>query len=203
MREVAIANPPKLPVGPVGRQGLGSWGVGTLIATEAALFAYLLFAYYYLGATAQPEWVLEPHPPLKLALPNTIILLISSGATWLGERGVLQRRRGEALAGFGAATLLGIVFIVIQFYEWHAKPFTMGASSYASLYFVTTGFHIAHVIIGVLVLIALFVWTALDYFSPRRRLTVTAGAFYWHFVDVVWLFIFTTYYITPYLGFGQ
>jgi cytochrome c oxidase subunit III len=203
MREMAIANSPRLPVGPVGRKGLGSWGVGTLIATEAALFGYLLFAYYYLGATAQPEWVLDPHPALKLAIPNTLILLISSGAAWFGEHGVLQQRRGEALTGFAAALALGIVFVVIQYFEWHAKSFRMGASSYASLYFVTTGFHIAHVVIGLLVLLALFVWTALDYFSPRRRLTVTAGVLYWHFVDIVWLFIFTTYYVTPYLGFGR
>ena len=52
-------------------------------------------------------------------------------------------------------------------------------------------------------LAALFVWTALDYFSPRRRLTVSAGVLYWHFVDIVWMFVFTTYYVTPYLGFGQ
>jgi cytochrome c oxidase subunit III len=91
----------------------------------------------------------------------------------------------------------------VQFLEWHNKPFTLGASSFASLYFVTTGFHMAHVLVGLGVLAALFCWTALDYFSPRRRLTVTAGVFYWHFVDVIWLFVFTTYYITPYLGFGR
>jgi cytochrome c oxidase subunit III len=79
----------------------------------------------------------------------------------------------------------------------------LGTSSYASLYFVTTAFHMAHVIIGLLVLAAVLLWTALDYFSPRRRLTVSAGVLYWHFVDVIWLFVFTTYYITPYLGFGR
>ena len=60
----------------------------------------------------------------------------------------------------------------------------------------------AHVIVGIAVLLAIFVWTALDYFSPRRRLSVSAGVLYWHFVDVVWLFVFTTYYLTPYFGFG-
>jgi heme/copper-type cytochrome/quinol oxidase subunit 3 len=57
--------------------------------------------------------------------------------------------------------------------------------------------------VGLLVLAALFVWTVLDYFSPRRRLTVTVGVFYWHFVDLIWLFVFTTYYLTPYLGFAK
>lgn len=193
----------RLPVGPVGRHGLGSWGVGTLVASEAALFAYLLFAYYYTGAAAQKGWVLESSPALNLALPNTVLLLASSLAAWFGESGILKARRGRALFGFAAAFVMGLVFVAIQVFEWRAKPFGFGASSYASLYFVTTGFHIAHVIIGLAVLAAIFTWTALDYFSPRRRLSVSAGVLYWHFVDVVWLFVFATYYLTPYLGFGR
>lgn len=203
MADAVLARPGKLPVGPVGRHGIGYWGVGTLVATEAALFSYLLFSYFYLGATAPQGWLLEPHPSLRLAAPNTLILLSSSGLAWLGERGILRRRRGQGLLGFGLAFILGAIFVSVQFLEWHAKSFQIGTSSYASLYFVTTAFHIAHVIIGLVVLAALFLWTALDYFSPRRRLTVSAGVLYWHFVDVVWLFVFTTYYVTPYLGFGR
>lgn len=202
MAETAIAEPGELPVGPIGRRGLGSWGVGTLVASEAALFGYLLFAYFYTGAAAPSGWVLEPRPSLALALPNTILLLLSSAAAWWGESGVLKGRRAQALAGFAAAFVMGAVFALVQWMEWHAKPFSLGTSSYASLYFVTTGFHMAHVLVGVIVLGALFCWTALDYFSPRRRLTVSAGVLYWHFVDIIWLFVFTTYYLTPYLGFG-
>jgi heme/copper-type cytochrome/quinol oxidase subunit 3 len=140
---------------------------------------------------------------LKLALPNTVLLLASSLVAWFGERGVLDRRRGQALLGFGVAAVMGTVFVVVQVFEWSAKTYRIGDSSYASLYFVTTGFHIAHVILGIGALWAIFLWTALDYFSPRRRLTVSAGVLYWHFVDVVWLFVFTTYYLTPYLGFAK
>jgi heme/copper-type cytochrome/quinol oxidase subunit 3 len=200
--EVAIAAPRDLPVGPIGRHGLGYWGVGMLVASEAALFAFLLFAYYYTGATAQHGWVLEPLPTLKLALPNTLLLLASSIVAWIGERGILDRQRGKALLGFGAAFIMGVVFAAIQGNEWAGKPFGLGASSFASLYFVTTGFHMAHVVAGLGVLAALFLWTALDYFSPRRRLTISAGVLYWHFVDAVWLCVFFTYYVTPYLGFG-
>jgi heme/copper-type cytochrome/quinol oxidase subunit 3 len=201
--DTAVAQPRDLPVGPLGRAGLGWFGVGTLVATEAALFSYLLFAYYYTGAAAAPGWLLEPHPVLKLALPNTILLLASSGAAWYGERGVLTWRRRQALIGLGCALVMGTAFAVVQYFEWRSKTFSLGTSSYASLYFVTTGFHMAHVVVGILVLAAIFGWTALDYFSPRRRLVVSAGVVYWHFVDVVWLFVFTTYYITPYLGFGK
>lgn len=203
MVELALSQPHDLPVGPVRRHGIGWWGVGTLVASEAALFIYLLFAYYYTGATAPAGWLLEPHPDLKLALPNTVLLLASSVVAWFGERGVLKRRRGQALMGFGATFGMGAVFTGVQWMEWHAKGYELGTSSYSSLYFLTTGLHIAHVLIGLLILAALFLWTALDYFSPRRRLVVSAGVLYWHFVDLVWIFVFTTYYLTPYLGFAR
>jgi cytochrome c oxidase subunit 3 len=203
MVELALSQPHDMPVGPVRRHGIGWWGVGTLVASEAALFMYLLFAYYYTGATAPPGWLLEPHPDLKLALPNTALLLASSLVAWFGEQGVLKRRRGQALVGFGVAFGMGAVFTGVQWMEWHAKTYELGTSSYSSLYFMTTGLHIAHVLIGLLILAALFLWTALDYFSPRRRLVVSAGVLYWHFVDLVWIFVFTTYYLTPYLGFAR
>jgi cytochrome c oxidase subunit III len=203
MADALLVQPSKIPVGPVGRHGVGFWGVGTLIASEAALFSYLLFAYFYTGASAQSGWLLERAPSLKLALPNTILLLASSGAAWFGETGILRRQRARALVGFGAALLMGTLFAIAQGLEWRAKPFRLGTSSYASLYFVTTGFHMAHVLAGLVVLAALLAWTALDYFSPRRRLAVSAGVWYWHFVDVIWLFVFCTYYVTPYLGFGR
>ncbi len=203
MAEIALSQPQNLPVGPTGRHGLGWWGVVTLVASEAALFSYLLFAYYYTAATTSSGWLLETHPRMRLALPNTLLLLLSSAAAWWGEKGVLRRSRPQALAGFGVAFLMGVGFAAVQVIEWHSKTYGLGTSSYASLYFVTTGFHMAHVAVGLAVLLALFGWTALDYFSPRRRLVVSAGVLYWHFVDIVWLFVFLTYYVTPYLGFGR
>ena len=193
----------QLPVGPIGRRGVGWWGVGTLVASEAALFSYLLFSYYYTGATGEHGWLLEARPSLSVALPNTLLLLASSVAAWWGERGVLRSRRPQALFGFGLAFFMGTLFALVQCYEWHIKPFSVGTSSYSSLYFLTTGIHIAHVVVGLLVLLSIFLWVSLDYFSPRRRLSVSAGVLYWHFVDIVWLFVFTTYYLTPYLGFAQ
>jgi cytochrome c oxidase subunit III len=201
--EAALSRPERLPVGPIGRHGVGWWGAGTLIASEAALFGYLLFCYYYLGAINPVGWLMERAPSLKLSLPNTILLLASSGAAWFGERGILKRKRAQALTGFGSAFLMGAAFAAVQVIEWRAKTYGIGVSSYSSLYFVTTGFHMAHVLVGLLVLAALILWSALDYFSARRRLVVSAGVLYWHFVDVVWIFVFTTYYLTPYLGFAR
>jgi len=177
--------------------------VAALVASEAALFSYLLFSYYYVGASAQPDWLPEPFPKLWPAAPNTIVLLASSVVAWFGEKGVEQGNRSQALIGFGGAFVLGALFACVQGYEWWTKTYGIGAGSYASLYYTTTGFHMAHVIVGLIVLASLFGWTAIDYFSPRRRISVSAGVLYWHFVDVVWLFVFTTYYITPYLGFAK
>jgi len=203
MAEQLIAEPDRLPVGPVGRHGIGWWGVSTLVASEAALFSYLLFCYYYIGAAAQPGWLPENHPRLFPALPNTILLLASSGAAWIGETGIEEEKRGQALAGFAAAFVMGAIFAAVQGYEWWERPYDLGTTSFASLYFTTTGFHLAHVIVGLVILAALFGWTLADFFSPRRRISVSAGVLYWHFVDMVWLFVFTTYYITPYLGFAR
>ena len=98
---------------------------------------------------------------------------------------------------------MGGAFVAIQWLEWSSKSFQLGTSSYASLYFVTSALHIAHVIVGLLVLAALFWWTCLDYFSARRYLVVAAGALYWHFVSLVSVLVLFTYYVTPYLGFGR
>lgn len=203
MAEIACAAPRDLPVGPIGRAGLGWWGVASLVASEAALFAYLLFSYFYVGATALPPWLLEPSPKLFPALPNTIVLLASSAAAWWAEKGVERQDRVRASVGLGIALLLGCVFAAVQGYEWSVKTYGIGASSYASLYYVTTGFHFAHVLVGLVILATLLGWTLAGFFSARRWIPVSAGILYWHFVDAVWLFVFTTYYLTPYLGFGR
>lgn len=203
MADAAIAQPGTLPVGPIGRHGLGQWGVGALIASEAALFSYLLFAYYYAGATAKAGWLLEPHPALWPALPNTILLLASSGVAWIAEKGVERGRRAQALWALAGTIVMGAIFAGVQITEWVGKPYRPATSNYASLYFTTTGLHMAHVLAGLVILAAMAWWVALDYFSPRRRIVVSAGILYWHFVDLVWLFVFGTYYLTPYLGFGR
>lgn len=202
MADLVQARPGPLPVGPTRDYGIGRGGMITLIASEAALFGYLFFSYYYTGATTPAPWVLETHPSLKLALPNTIVLLLSSVAIFFAEKSTRKGERDKALLGSGIALLLGIAFALVQVFEWKGKGYGLGTSSYASLYFVTTGFHMAHVLVGIVVLAFLFLWTWLDYFSPTRRIAFTNGSYYWHFVDAIWLIVFTTYYVTPYLGFG-
>ncbi len=189
-----------LPIGSIGHHASGWYGTWALIATEASLFAYLLFSTFYLAGRATGPWPPEGLPSLRLALPNTIILIVSSIVLAWGERGIRQGNRTRLLLGLAGALVLGAVFVTLQMMEWHNKPFSLTSNAYGSLYFTTTGFHVAHVVGGLLALAVLLVWGGLDYFGRERHAAVSIGAIYWHFVDVVWLAVFTTFYILPYLA---
>jgi cytochrome c oxidase subunit III len=196
MTDTALGSVP-LPVGGVERRGLGWWGMLCLIASEAALFTYLLFSYFYFDVQLDPAWLPRQPPPLTLALPNTLILLTSSIAAWSGERGIKRGARFQQLAGAAAALMLGIVFVVVQGFEWHNRSASIRSSAYASLYYTVTGFHMAHVVAGLVILLMLLVWSGLGYFDRRRHAPVLIGNAYWHFVDAVWLAVFATFYLTP------
>src|ERR1700749_312121 len=101
----------------------GWWAMMFTVATEASLFAYLLFSYYYLAV--------QPHlpgtfpeggtPDLSLALPNTAVLLLSSVAVGWAQFGIEHNNRWRLVWGLGIAALLGIVFLIVQYFEWAAK----------------------------------------------------------------------------------
>ncbi|MBV9510017.1 MAG: heme-copper oxidase subunit III [Caulobacteraceae bacterium] len=200
MAEAAYPDEPRLlPVGSLGRNSVGWWGVLCLIATESCLFAYLLFSYAYMAVQYGRAWLPEAHPSISLSGPDTLILLASSVAAWWGEEGVKHSRRPQHLAGVGLAILLGLIFLVVQVFEWKDKGYTLSTNSYSSLYFTITGFHMAHVVVGVLMLGMVLIWSLMGYFSPRHHVRVSVASLYWHFVDAVWLCVFFTFYISPYL----
>ncbi len=188
-----------LPVGSVGRKTFGWWGMTTVVMTEGSLFAYLLFAYYYFAVQYGRAWIPET-PSLRLAAPNTIILLLSSLFVWWAERSASRGATGRQSLGLALAFLLGVLFLGVQALEWREKPFTLGSSSYGSSYFITTGFHMAHVVVGALMLAVVLLWSVLGYFDRERHAALSIAALYWHFVDLVWLTIFFTFYLTPYIG---
>jgi heme/copper-type cytochrome/quinol oxidase subunit 3 len=194
--------PQSLPVGAMNTRASGWWAMIFTIFTEASLFTYLLFSYYYLAVQPHAAGTFpEGGPPdLTLALPNTIILLLSSAAVGWAQFGVEHGSRRRLVAGLGAGAALGLIFLVVQYFEWAQKPFVLSSTPYSSLYFVVTGFHMAHVVVGVAMLLALTWWSARDTFNRRRFAHVHIGALYWHFVDVVWLAVFFTFYITPLMG---
>jgi cytochrome c oxidase subunit 3 len=190
-----------LPIGSIGRHANGWWGMMMLIITEGVV--YLLFAYYYAAVQHERNWLPDDLPNFKLSLPDTIILLLSSAVVWRGESLLKQGRSGAVAAIYLAVgALMGIVFIAIQALEWATKRFAPFSSSYGSLYYTITGFHMLHVAAGVIILATLSLWCALGCFNRIRSAPVTIGAIYWHFVDAVWLVLFFTFYITPRLGLG-
>ena len=190
----------ELLVGSADRRASGWWGMLTLILTEAFLFAYLLFSYYYFAVQYGRSWLPAELPSFRLSAPNTVILLLSSVAVWSGERGIRQGSRVRLLLGLLVGLVLGAAFVGIQLIEWSHKPFTLASDPYGSLYFTITGFHMAHVAVGLVVLAVLLVWSGLGYFDRERLAPIPIGAIYWHFVDAVWLTVFFTFYITPYLS---
>ena len=199
MADALLLNRP-LPVGSAGKKSTGFWGVWTLIATEGSLFIYLLFSYYYSYFQTPLAHPPEGHPSLKLALPNTFILLSSSVFVWWSERGIRHRYalKWQCLL-MAIAIALGAIFLGVQTEEWKAKSYGMTTNLYGSLYFTITGFHMAHVVVGLIILSLLLLWMALGYFNDRRLSPVSIGGLYWHFVDVVWLFIFFSLYLLPYI----
>jgi len=186
-----------LPVGSKGRLSSGWWGMITVIGTEAALFAYLFFSYFYVGAQSVGHWPPKGPPPLELAATGSVLLILGSVTMWWGEKGIRAGKNGQLLVGLGASILLAIGFVVLEGIEWSRKGFSLASDVYGSLYFTITGFHLLHVIIGALMLALLFGWTLLGYFGVRRHSTVAIAVLYWHFVTIVWIVVFLTFYIAP------
>jgi len=129
---------------------------------------------------------------------NTAILL-SSGATltW-AHWGLLADKRRQLVAGLGITVLLGVLFIGFQAYEYHhaytEMGLTLGAGVYGATFFMLTGFHGFHVTLGTVMLAVIFFRAAKGHFSPERHFGFEGVAWYWHFVDVVWLLLFVLVY---------
>src|ERR1700731_1031004 len=122
----------RLPVGAIERRGVGWWGMICVIATEGALFAYLLFSYYYYDVRFGEAWRPSELLSFRLSLPNTIILLLSNLAAWAGSRGLRRDTGGELIAGIAVALMLCIALMVLQAIEWRQKSFSVRSSTYSS-----------------------------------------------------------------------
>lgn len=200
MNDVRISNT-ALPVGSAGTLSSGWWGMKALIVTEASLFSYLIFSYFYLASHTPQHWPPEGTPEIGIGALNTVILLSSSVFVWWCERLVRKRQLKKAVACLAFGIVLGLVFVGIQVKEWHDHPYDITTHLYGSLYFTITGFHVAHVVVGLVILTLLLGWTARGFFDERRCAALQIGGLYWHFVDAVWLFVFFTLYVTPFFAY--
>lgn len=177
----------------------GWWAMACFCGTEAAFFAYLITAYYYL-AMRSPTW---PPPGIhdpELLVPciMTVLLLSSSATTAWGERGAREGDTRQLVAGLGSTMVIGCTFIALFVYEYREKLREMlpQTHAYASLYYVITGVHALHVMFGI-VLLAYTLTRALRSPVELRGRMVATSALYWHFVGVVWLAIMGTVYLSP------
>ena len=195
--DLALHKP--LPVGGEGQTATAWWGLWTLVLTEASLFGYLFLCYFYLLFQTHPNWPPEGPPSLTLPGLNTVILLSSSVFTWLAERTLKRGMRPWSLTCLGIAIGLGAAFVAIQLKEWSGKPYGIASNLYGSLFFTITGFHMLHVIVGLVVLSLLFVWIALGRVHRDRPVALSVGGLYWHFVDAVWIVVFSSLYLMPYV----
>ena len=191
-----------LPEHAEGPRSYGWWGMVWLIATEATLFAALIATYFYLRFRSGPVWPPDgiEKPELALPLVMTAILLSSSIPVHLADRAIKKGNTTLLKVGLALGFVLGAAFLALTWgIEWpgELEEFSPTTNVYGSLFFTVTGFHSAHLVVG----LAMSLWTQWrawsGAFDEHRHLTVQNFTMYWHFVDVVWIFVFATIYLSP------
>ncbi|MAI90841.1 cytochrome c oxidase subunit 3 [Ponticaulis sp.] len=160
----------------------------------------------YEGLSAWANWPppgVETFDPFHLPLINTLILLLSGTTVTWAHHALLHDDRDGARNGLVLTVLLGAIFSCVQIYEYTMAGFTFSGSLYGASFFMATGFHGAHVFIGTVFLLVCLIRILGGQMSAKKHIGFEAAAWYWHFVDVVWLFLFAFVYVTPQLVLGN
>jgi heme/copper-type cytochrome/quinol oxidase subunit 3 len=182
-----------------GRRSSSWWGMLLLLVTDAVLFAALLASYFYLRSNSvlwPPQGV--DRPELTLSSINTALLILSSLAMLRGVAGVRRGAVGWLRAALGLAFVLGAVFLGLQVYAFTRLPFAPQDHAYGSIFWTLTVLHAAHVLVGLLMNLYVQLRAGYGHFGAERTQAVDNLALYWHFVVVVWLFIFVSLFLSPY-----
>ena len=176
-------------------------GVALFIVSEALFFLAIFWAFFHsalsptveLGAQWPPMGI-EAINPFELPLLNTVILLSSGVTVTYAHHSLIQGNRKGALYGLVSTVVLAIIFTAFQGIEYTVSSFTISDGAFGSCFYFGTGFHGLHVMIGTAFL-AVGLWRVLAYHSTENHhLGLESGILYWHFVDVVWLFLFISIY---------
>jgi cytochrome c oxidase subunit 3 len=179
------------------RLNSGMWAIIMFVGSELMFFAALFTTYFYLRGKI-PEWepVFGEKPGWQgLPLINTIELVVSSVTMQLAVNAIKKGDRRKMILWLWPTVLLGALFLAGQVYEYTRLGFLPKDGVFAGVFFTLTGFHGAHVTGGV-VFIAICLYRSLrGQFTANRHLAVEAASIYWHFVDVVWIGLFTTIYV--------
>jgi cytochrome c oxidase subunit III len=171
-------------------------GMVVFVASEAMFFATFFGAYFTIYSV-NPVWPPAGFPRLKpeLATVLTVVLVSSSLTLQLGVRAIRRDRARLLLFWVGLTILLGTTFLGLQLYDYSLLGFSVRDGIFGSLFYVMTGLHMAHVFGGVVFLVLVLVQGLGGQLSDASHDSLEAGAIYWHFVDVVWICLFTTFYV--------
>jgi len=186
------------------------YGMILFIASEVMFFVAWFWAYFdaalfpgeaiqdartsFTGGNWPPKGV-ETFDPWDLPLINTIILLTSGTTVTWAHHALQHGDRKGLIWGLVCTVILGVLFTCVQAYEYAHAAFSYSGSIYGATFFMATGFHGAHVIIGTIFLTVCLIRAMRGHFSPTHHFGFEAAAWYWHFVDVVWLFLFACIYV--------
>nr|UYG49213.1 cytochrome c oxidase subunit 3 [Abscondita chinensis]UYG49278.1 cytochrome c oxidase subunit 3 [Abscondita chinensis] len=177
------------------------WGMILFITSEVLFFMSFFWSFFHsslspsieIGMIWPPKSII-PFNPIQIPLLNTTIL-ISSGVTvtW-AHHSLMENNYKQAIYSLALTIFLGFYFSVLQAYEYMESSFTIADSVYGSSFFMATGFHGIHVIIGTTFLAVCLFRQTKNHFSSSHHFGFEAAAWYWHFVDVVWLFLYISIY---------
>ena len=183
--------------------------VGTVVwlASEVMFFGGLFAAYFSLRANAAQWPPINPEngEPFHLAIlpfvgPATILLILSSVTCQLAVWGIRRDDRTAFIRAMAVTVVLGIVFLVMQLIDYSllgSEGLTLSSGQYGTTYYTLTGFHGAHVFGGVIMLSVVLYRGMAGQFSGKHYDAVEAASLYWHFVDVVWILLFSLLYLLP------
>lgn len=177
------------------------WGVILFIVSEVLFFFAFFWAFFHrslspteeIGLNWPPKGV-HPFNPFQIPLLNTIILLSSGVTVTWAHHSILENKFTETKNSLLLTVTLGAYFTLLQALEYIEASFTLADSVYGSTFFVATGFHGLHVIIGRLFLVVILARHINIHISSKHHFGLEASIWYWHFVDVVWLFLYTFIY---------
>nr|QUB07194.1 cytochrome c oxidase subunit 3 [Syneta adamsi] len=177
------------------------WGMILFITSEVFFFLSFFWGFFHSSLSPSIELGMKWPPmgimtfnPLEIPLLNTIILLSSGLTVTWAHHSMMENNYTQSLQSLLLTVILGLYFTLLQAYEYIEAPFTISDSVYGSSFFMATGFHGLHVIIGTTFLLICLIRLYMNHFSSIHHFGFEAAAWYWHFVDVVWLFLYISIY---------
>jgi cytochrome c oxidase subunit 3 len=174
----------------------GILGMFLFIASEVMLFGAFFTAYFFVRVVNGTPWPTPPfHLPVFVAGVNTAILVTSSFTVHWALQSIKRGDRNGLRAGLLLTFLLGLTFLVTQAREYSRVGFNTGDGAFATIFFCLTGLHGAHVFVGLSILLFMTTRAFRGHFSAEHHHGVEIGGIYWHFVDVMWIIVFTTVYV--------